>query len=32
MHLFKLPAYTTKDKLKEKLLYAIQADAGFELS
>jgi len=32
MNLLKLPRYTTKSKLKEKLLYAISSNAGFELT
>jgi hypothetical protein len=32
MNLLKLPKYTSKEMLKEKLLYAIEAAAGFELS
>lgn len=32
MHLLKLPNYRSKSILKEKLLYAIESGAGFELS
>lgn len=32
MNLLKLPKYTSKEMLREKLLYAIEAAAGFELS
>ena len=32
MNLLKLPKYTSKQMLKEKLLYAIESAAGFELS
>ena len=32
MNLLKLPKYTSKKMLREKLLYAIEAAAGFELS
>lgn len=32
MNLFKLPPYPTKEMMREKLLYAINAGAGFELS
>ncbi len=32
MNLLKLPAYTSPESLREKLLYAITAGAGFELS
>jgi len=32
MNLLKLPAYSTPEMLREKLLYAISAGAGFELS
>ncbi|XP_055627362.1 ubiquitin-protein ligase E3C [Toxorhynchites rutilus septentrionalis] len=32
MNLLKLPAFEKEDTLKEKLLYAIQSGAGFELS
>ncbi|KAI9910422.1 hypothetical protein PsorP6_011058 [Peronosclerospora sorghi] len=32
MNLLKLPAYSTKRALHEKLLYAIRANAGFDLS
>lgn len=32
MNLLKLPEFETEEMLKEKLLYAIQAGAGFELS
>jgi ubiquitin-protein ligase E3 C len=32
MNLLKLPAYTSPEMLREKLLYAITAGAGFELS
>jgi len=32
MNLLKLPKYTSKEMLKEKLLYAIESAAGFELS
>ena len=32
MNLLKLPKYTNKEMLREKLLYAIEAAAGFELS
>lgn len=32
MNLLKLPAFQKEDTLKEKLLYAIQSGAGFELS
>jgi ubiquitin-protein ligase E3 C len=32
MNLLKLPKYTTKGMLKEKLMYAIDSAAGFELS
>lgn len=32
MNLLKLPAYTSAQSLREKLLYAITAGAGFELS
>jgi len=32
MHLLKLPNYRTKKMLKNKLLYAIESGAGFELS
>jgi hypothetical protein len=31
-NLLKLPAYKTKKRLKERLLYAIRSGAGFELS
>ncbi|CAI8590282.1 unnamed protein product [Vicia faba] len=32
MNLLKLPPYRSKDQLESKLLYAINADAGFDLS
>ena len=32
MNLLKLPAYTSSEVLREKLMYAISAGAGFELS
>lgn len=32
MNLLKLPAYSSPESLREKLLYAITAGAGFELS
>ncbi|KAG0341367.1 hypothetical protein BG004_006049 [Podila humilis] len=32
MNLLKLPAFTTRQRLKEKLLYAIHSEAGFDLS
>lgn len=32
MNLLKLPAFETEDVLREKLIYAIQSGAGFELS
>ncbi|KAI8353460.1 hypothetical protein B0O80DRAFT_386867 [Mortierella sp. GBAus27b] len=32
MNLLKLPAFSTRQKLKEKLLYAIHSEAGFDLS
>ncbi|PIO52495.1 hypothetical protein TELCIR_26199 [Teladorsagia circumcincta] len=32
MNLFKLPIYNSRAKLEEKLRYAINAGAGFELS
>eukprot|EP00985_Skeletonema_marinoi_P034729 scaffold44674_cov146-Skeletonema_marinoi.AAC.2 len=32
MNLLKLPKYTSKEMLRDKLLYAIEAAAGFELS
>lgn len=32
MNLLKLPKYTSKQMLKNKLLYAVEAAAGFELS
>ena len=32
MNLLKLPQYDTTDILKEKLIYAITSDSGFELS
>jgi ubiquitin-protein ligase E3 C len=32
MNLLKLSKYTSKEMLKEKLLYAIEAATGFELS
>ncbi|XP_020230204.1 E3 ubiquitin-protein ligase UPL6 isoform X2 [Cajanus cajan] len=32
MNLLKLPPYTSKEQLETKLLYAINADAGFDLS
>ena len=32
MNLLKLPDYPTCDILREKLLYAISANAGFEMS
>ncbi|CAK8531517.1 unnamed protein product [Lathyrus sativus] len=32
MNLLKLPPYRSKDQLESKLLYAISADAGFDLS
>lgn len=32
MNILKLPMYTDESTMKEKLLYAIQAEAGFELS
>jgi len=32
MNLLKLPEYTNIETLKEKVLYAIQSNAGFELS
>jgi len=32
MNLLKLPKYTSKEMLREKLLYAIESAAGFELS
>jgi ubiquitin-protein ligase E3 C len=32
MNLLKLPDYKTKQMLKDKLLYAIEAGAGFELT
>ena len=31
-NLLKLPIYKTKKRLKERLLYAIHSNAGFELS
>jgi ubiquitin-protein ligase E3 C len=32
MNLLKLPCYESKEQLQEKLLYAIESGAGFELS
>lgn len=32
MNLLKLPPYTDKEQLRAKMLYAIHAGAGFELS
>ncbi|GFZ11609.1 ubiquitin protein ligase 6 [Actinidia rufa] len=32
MNLLKLPPYRSKEQLEQKLLYAINADAGFDLS
>jgi len=32
MNLLKLPKYESKESLREKLLYAIEAGAGFELT
>ena len=32
VNLLKLPMYTDERTLREKLLYAIEADAGFEYS
>lgn len=32
MNLLKLPAFNSREQLKEKLLYAIQSGSGFELS
>ena len=32
MNLLKLPAFTSRERLKEKLLYAIHSEAGFDLS
>lgn len=32
MNLLKLPAFTTRQRLKEKLMYAIHSEAGFDLS
>ncbi len=32
MNILKLPEYGSKEILKTRLLYAIEADAGFELS
>lgn len=32
MNLLKLPYYQSKEQLKEKLLYAIKSNSGFELS
>jgi ubiquitin-protein ligase E3 C len=32
MNLLKLPKYTSKEMLREKLIYAIESAAGFELS
>jgi len=32
MNLLKLPAYPTKEMMRDKLLYAISSGAGFELS
>ncbi|KAG0201835.1 hypothetical protein BGX33_010076 [Mortierella sp. NVP41] len=32
MNLLKLPAFTSRQRLKEKLMYAIHAEAGFDLS
>ncbi|KAF9427442.1 hypothetical protein BGZ94_004884 [Podila epigama] len=32
MNLLKLPAFSTRERLKEKLLYAIHSEAGFDLS
>mmetsp|Transcript_26942 Transcript_26942/g.40243 ORF Transcript_26942/g.40243 Transcript_26942/m.40243 type:complete len:95 (-) Transcript_26942:92-376(-) len=32
MNLLKLPKYDTKELLREKLIYAIESAAGFELS
>jgi len=32
MNLLKLPAYSTKERLREKLLYAITSNSGFDLS
>ncbi|KAL6519741.1 E3 ubiquitin-protein ligase upl6 [Orobanche minor] len=32
MNLLKLPPYTSKEQIEEKLLYAINSDAGFDLS
>ncbi|OIT28978.1 e3 ubiquitin-protein ligase upl6 [Nicotiana attenuata] len=32
MNLLKLPPYRSKEQMEQKLLYAINADAGFDLS
>jgi len=32
MNLLKLPKYKSKEMLREKLIYAIESGAGFELS
>lgn len=32
MNLLKLPAFNSKEQMKEKLLYAIESNSGFELS
>jgi ubiquitin-protein ligase E3 C len=32
MNLLKLPPYTTKQAIKEKLMYAIKSGSGFDLS
>lgn len=32
MNFFKLPPYRSEEKMKEKILYAINSKSGFELS
>lgn len=32
MNLLKLPAFNSKEQMKEKLIYAITSNSGFELS
>lgn len=32
MNLLKLPAFNSKEQMREKLLYAIESNSGFELS
>lgn len=32
MNLLKLPAFSSKEQMREKVLYAIESNSGFELS